>query len=103
MRLWLILVVIVEFIADVLAKSYASTARTLHMAGALLFYMAATALWLTVLRDGMDLGRGIIIFSVLSAAMGCFVGLVLFGETLTRTQWFGIFLGLLSVYLLGAE
>lgn len=65
----------------------------------LFFYTTGTFFWAYSLRLG-DLSKLIVIFSVLNLILAVIAGIFLFDETLTRTQWIGVGLGITSVILL---
>ncbi len=85
----LCLLVIFELIADIFAKEW-STGRSFQWAIFSLFaYLICNSFWLLALKRGAMLGRGAMLFSVMSATLAIIVGLF-YGEKITTLQWIGI-------------
>lgn len=100
---WIIplsLLIIFEGIADILAKQWSVSGPIILGAGSLTAYLIANTFWLFALKNGSGLGRGAIVFSVLSAIIAILIGLVLYKESATTTQMTGIILGLISLVLI---
>ncbi len=100
---WIIplsLLIVFELVADILAKQWSVKQGFLLAAGALAAYLIANSFWLFALRNGSGLARGAIMFSVASGVVATLLGVLLFKEHLTRTQFVGIVLGLVSVFFL---
>ena len=97
----LALLVTFECVADVLAKQWSLDHEQTHLAvGALLAYLVANTFWLFALKNGSGLTRGAILFSVASALVATFIGLVFYKESLSRTQFVGLGFGLVSIILI---
>jgi multidrug transporter EmrE-like cation transporter len=96
----LALLIVIEAVADILAKEWSVHGSILRWVGAIGAYILANIFWLVALKDGADLGRGAIIFSVASAVLAILIGVVLYKETVTRIQLLGMLLGLLSLVLI---
>lgn len=98
---WLIplfILVFFEFIADILAKEWSVRGFPLVLAvGSLLAYMLANTSWLYALKYGSGLARGAVVFSIASAVLATFIGLVMYHEEVTKIQVFGIVLGLIAI------
>jgi len=94
------LLILFEAIADILAKEYQIRSGWIFFAAAILAYVIGNVFWLFSLKTGGLLTRGAIIFSVGSAIMAVLIGLVFFKEHITRLEFLGIILGLVSVVLL---
>lgn len=94
------LLLVFELGADILSKEY--TLRAAHMWGvaALGAYIIANVFWLGALRQGVELGRGALIFSVASAVLALMVGVVFYREELTRIQMIGAFIGVIALVFL---
>jgi multidrug transporter EmrE-like cation transporter len=96
----LIFLIIFESIADIFAKEYAIR-RQFHLASiSILLYIICSSFWLIALRNGAELSRGAVLFSVASAILACCIGVGYYREQLTITEWIGILLGLASIGLL---
>jgi len=96
----LVLLIVFELIADVLAKEWSLRGSYVWWAGALISYVAANSFWLYSIRHGSGLGRGAIIFSVVSAILAVIVGVFLYREILTKTQVVGSILGIIALILI---
>lgn len=97
---FLLLLVAFELIADVLAKQFAISGKAAFAVLALSGFVAANAAWLASLRTGAELGRGAILFSVLSAIGAVGIGLVFYHEKTSPLQLLGLALGIVAVALL---
>ncbi len=100
---WLIplgFVALFETLADIFAKEWQLAGRGIKLGCALLFYTLASSFWLIALKSGSGLARGVLLFSVMCAVAGTFVGLVLFKEELSRLQGIGMLVGFLAIVLL---
>ena len=100
---FLLLLVAFELIADVLAKQFAISGRLVFACSALAGFIAANTAWLVSLRTGAELGRGAVLFSVLSAIGAVLIGLVFYHEKADARQLVGLALGLAAVALLSFE
>ncbi len=94
------LLIVTEAIADIISKEYQIHAGWVRFSGAILAYIIANVFWLIFLRNGAGLTKGAIIFSVGSAVLAIVIGLALYKEPVTRTQMYGVILGLISIILL---
>lgn len=93
----LLLLIVFELIADVLAKSWSIKNITWYAVAALLSYLVANSFWLFALKNGSGLGRGAVIFSVVSAVIAVLLGVIFYKESLTKLQLIGIILGIVSL------
>lgn len=98
--LFLLLLIVFEGIADVLAKNYSLHGGALYFAAAIAGYIAANIFWLFSLRTGAGLARGAVMFSVASAIAAVLLGLLLYRETVSARAVAGIFLGVISLVLI---
>lgn len=97
---WLIplaILIFFEFVADVLAKHWSIKGGIWYAALSLVAYLLANTFWLFALKNGSGLGRGAVIFSVVSAIVAILVGLLLYKEDVTTPQMIGMGLGLVSL------
>ncbi len=100
---WLLpitLVVLAELIADIFAKEYSLKGHWYFWAGALLFYVCATMFWLSSLKEGSGLGRGVVVFSVCSAAVALLIGVCFYKEEVNKIQIIGMILGVVALALI---
>ena len=96
----LLLLILFEGIADVLAKEWALHGTALRWTGAIAGYVLANTFWLFALRNGSGLTRGAIIFSVASAILAVVIGLVLYREEISKTEALGVILGIVALGLI---
>ena len=96
----LLVLVVCELIADVLAKQFALTGMLALGVGAILGYMAANAAWLISLRAGAELGKGAVLFAVLSSIGAVAIGLFVYHESVGPYAIVGLILGVASILLL---
>ncbi len=99
----LILLILFESIADIIAKEYSLHGGKIRWIGAILGYVAANAFWLWALKSGSGLARGAIIFSVASAILAAIIGLWLYKENLNKYQILGVIIGIVSLILIFYE
>lgn len=96
----LLLLIIFEAVADIFAKEWTARSATWLAVTSLFFYLVANSFWLFSLRDGAGLGRGSVIFSVASAAIAIVLGVIFYKEPVSRIQFTGLLLGLVSLVLI---
>jgi drug/metabolite transporter (DMT)-like permease len=92
-----------ELVADILAKFWGDKGGWYFWSGAIGAYILANIFWLNSLRNGGDLGRGALLFSVASAVGAIAVGVVIFKEKMTHIQLIGACLGIVALMCLTAE
>lgn len=97
---FLLLLVILEIIADLFAKQFGITGRMIFGALALLGFILANTAWLISLRSGAQLSTGSIIFSALSSVGAVLIGLLLYHEKINTYQIIGIVLGIIAIIFL---
>jgi len=101
--LWLVFLIalaVLELIGDTFAKQFAVTGQLRHSILAVLFVVAGNLCWQSMLRQGVPLGVGGVLFGV-SVALGMLViGAVVYGESLTLTKLIGAGFGLVALVLL---
>lgn len=96
----LLLLILFEGLADILAKEWSLYGKPIRWVGAIGAYVLANTFWLYALRSGSGLTRGAIIFSVGSAILAVVIGLVLYKESITKTEVLGIILGIIALALI---
>lgn len=99
----LILLVVFEALADIIAKYFAVTNKIWIAGGALVVYVVANVFWLISLKNGAELATGAVIFSIISEVLAILIGVLIYHEQLSFTQGIGIILGLVSLVLLVIE
>jgi multidrug transporter EmrE-like cation transporter len=101
--LWLLLLIALatlELIGDTFAKQFALTGEIKNSLFAILFVVAGNLCWQHMLRQGVPLGTGGVLFGV-SVALGMLViGAVFYGESLTPMKLLGAGFGLVALVLL---
>ena len=96
----LLLLVVFEALADILAKEWQLHGGWPRSAGALCAYLIANSFWLFALKNGAGLARGGLIFAVSCALLAILIGWYMYAEEATRVQAIGIALGVLSLCLI---
>jgi multidrug transporter EmrE-like cation transporter len=97
---FLLLLVFFELLADILAKQFALSGKYTFAVLSIAGFIAANTAWLISLRSGAELGRGAILFSVLSAIGAVIVAILLYHEKVTPYQGIGLLLGIAAIILL---
>lgn len=82
----LVLLILFESLADIIAKEYSLHGGKIRWTGAILGYVTANTFWLWALKSGGGLARGSIIFSVASAILAAIIGIILYKENLNKYQ-----------------
>jgi multidrug transporter EmrE-like cation transporter len=94
------LLVIFEALADIVAKKFAITNRPLLAVFALMIYLIANIFWLIALKNGAELSRGAILFSLFSYLLAIIIGVGFYKENLSMVQSAGVFLGIISLLMI---
>lgn len=97
---FLLLLVAFELLADILAKQFSLNGRILFAILALLGFLAANTAWLISLRTGAELGKGAVLFSVLSGIGAVIIGTLVYHEKTTPWQLIGLVLGIAAIAFL---
>jgi multidrug transporter EmrE-like cation transporter len=100
---FLLLLVFFELLADILAKQFALSGKYTFAVLSIVGFIAANTAWLISLRSGAELGRGAVLFSVLSAIGAVIVAILLYHEKVTPYQYIGLLLGIAAIVLLSIE
>ncbi len=100
---FLLVLVAFELGADVLAKQFAVSGKLLVALLAILGFIAANVAWLAALRTGVELGKGAVLFSVLSGAGAVLIGVLGYHEKVTATQAIGLVLGIAAIAFLSMD
>ena len=101
--LWLLLLIALatlELIGDTFAKQFAVTGEIRNSWLAILFVVAGNLCWQHMLRQGVPLGTGGVLFGVTVALGMLMIGAVFYGESLTPTKLAGAGFGLIALVLL---
>lgn len=93
---------VLEVIGDYYLKKWSLTQHWSMFAWGLLFYFGGSSFWAWALRYE-NLSRAIGIFFVVNVLIAVGVGVILFGESLSRVHWIGIGFGVLSILLLSTK
>ena len=99
----IILLVLFEGLADIVAKYFAVTNKIYIAIGALILYVVANIFWLIALKDGVGLATGAVIFSIASEFLAILIGLLIYHEQISLLQGIGLILGIISLVLLVIE
>jgi multidrug transporter EmrE-like cation transporter len=100
---FLLVLVAFELVADILAKQFAITGKYSFALLSIGGFVAANVAWLISLRTGAELGKGAILFSVLSAIGAVAVAILIYHEKVTTYQLIGLALGIAAICFLSAE
>ena len=96
----LLFLIVFELVADIFAKEWALHGTAVRWLAAIGGFVIANAFWLSALRKGAGLGRGVVIFSVSTAILATLLGIVFYEETLSKIQLLGIAVGIFSLILI---
>ncbi|TAK56947.1 hypothetical protein EPO17_03350 [Patescibacteria group bacterium] len=94
------LLILFEIFADIFAKEYSLKQTALFWVLALGSYMVANAFWLVAIKNGSQLARGAVIFSVGSAIAVTIIGLVMYGEEVNKIEIIGMVIGIIAIGLI---
>jgi multidrug transporter EmrE-like cation transporter len=100
---FLLLLVVFELIADILAKQFALNGKLIFAVLSILGFIAANTAWLISLRTGAELSKGAVLFSVLSAVGAVLIGLLVYKEKAGPYQLIGLALGIAAIAFLSVE
>ncbi len=101
--LWIVpisFLILFELVADIIAKEYSLKGGWVLWTGAILGYILANIFWLSAMKEGVELARGAVIFSVSSAIIAVLIGIFIFHEETSRLQIVGFALGVVSLLLI---
>jgi len=91
--------IILEFLADLMAKQYQLHRGYTYFTLALLGYLLANTSWLIALRSGINISKGGMIFAISCAVMAVLVG-ILYKEHISKQQYIGFAFGIISLILI---
>ncbi len=100
---FLLLLVVFELIADILAKQFALNGKLIFAVLSILGFIVANTAWLISLRTGAELSKGAVLFSVLSAVGAVLIGLLVYKEKAGLYQLVGLALGIAAIAFLSVE
>ena len=100
---FLFVLVLFELVADILAKQFAITGKYSFALLSITGFIAANVAWLISLRTGAELGKGAVLFSVLSAIGAVLVATLFYHEKVTLPQIVGLVLGIVAIAFLSVE
>jgi multidrug transporter EmrE-like cation transporter len=99
----ILILVLFEVIADVLAKQFALNGKLVFAILSIIGYVAANIAWLISLRSGGELGKGAVIFAALSGIAAVVIGLFAYREKVGPYQLVGLVLGIAGIVFLAVE
>ncbi len=100
---FILILVLFEVIADVLAKQFALNGKMIFAVLSILGYVAANIAWLMSLRSGGELSKGAVIFAALSGIAAVVIGLLVYKEKASSYQLIGMVLGIVAIAFLSME
>lgn len=100
---FLFVLVVFELLADLLAKQFAVNGNLIFALLALLGFMIANGFWLISLRSGAQLGKGAVLFAVLSGIGAVLIGLLVYREHVSPSQIIGLVLGMAAIAFFSME
>ena len=100
---FLLLVVAFELLSDVQAKQFSLNGKLLFAVLAILGFVVTNIFWLVSLRSGANLGKGAVLFSVLSGIGAVIIGLFVYQEKTSPYQLVGLTLGVVAIAFLSIE
>jgi multidrug transporter EmrE-like cation transporter len=100
---FILILVLFEVIADVLAKQFALNGKLVFAVLSILGYVAANIAWLISLRSGGELSKGAVIFAALSGIAAVVIGLFVYKEKASPYQLIGMILGIGAIVFLAME
>jgi multidrug transporter EmrE-like cation transporter len=100
---FLIVLVLFELVADILAKQFAMSGRYSFAILSTVGFIAANIAWLISLRVGAELGKGAVLFSALSAIGAVMVATFLYHEKVTSYRVIGLILGIAAIIFLSID
>ena len=100
---FLLILVFFELVADILAKQFSISGKYTFALLSIVGYIAANTAWLISLRSGAELGKGAVLFSVLSAIGAIVIAVIIYHEKITWYQGIGLLLGIAAIAFLSIE
>ncbi len=100
---YLLVLVVFELVADVLAKQFAISGKYVFAILSIVGFIAANTAWLISLRTGAELSKGAVLFSVLSGIGAVLIGVFVYHEKTTTYQVIGLLLGIAAIAFLSVE
>jgi multidrug transporter EmrE-like cation transporter len=100
---FILILVLFEVIADVLAKQFALNGKLVFAVLSIIGYVAANIAWIISLRNGGELSKGAVIFAALSGIAAVVIGLLVYKEKTGPYQLIGLVLGIVAIAFLSME
>jgi multidrug transporter EmrE-like cation transporter len=97
---FVLILVVFELIADVLAKQFALNGKPFIAVLSILGYVAANIAWIISLRNGGELGKGAILFAALSGIIAVVIGVLVYRVKASPYQFIGMGLGIMAIVFL---
>ncbi len=101
--IFILILVVFELIADVLAKQFALNGKLVFAVLSVLGYIAANIAWIMSLRNGGELGKGAVLFGALSGIVAVIIGVIVYREKVSPYQFVGLVLGIAAIVFLSME
>lgn len=98
--LFLIILIILETFADVMAKEYSIKNKIYFAIASTILYVLANISWIISLKYKSSLSVGSNIFSVSTGIIAIIIGVGFYNEYISNTQMMGVILGVISLILL---
>lgn len=101
-RAWVFfaLLILLELIADVLAKEHVLRRHLWLAMVSVTFYALANTAWIISMRAGTLLSVGAALFGVMTALLGILLGVGYYREALSGWQYGGLAVGVVAIILL---
>lgn len=96
----MIFLLLCELTADFLGKQWTLYKKSILFSASLLLYVIGNVFWLYAVLNGVGLARGAIIYAVGQEIAAVLMGVAYFKEKLSRKQWVGMLLGLITITLM---
>lgn len=100
---YLLVLVVFELVADILAKQFAVSGKYVFAILSIVGFIAANTAWLISLRTGAELSKGAVLFSVLSGIGAVLIGVFVYHEKTSTYQIIGLVLGIAAIAFLSVE
>ena len=95
--------IIMEIAGDTMAKQFSITGDYRYFIFAIFLIICGNICWQFMLRNGVGLAIGGVLFGVSVSVGLTLIGVFYYGERLEFFQWVGIFLGVCAIACLSVE
>jgi glucose uptake protein GlcU len=97
----MVFLLLCELTADFLGKKWTIQKKSFLFVASLSLYVIGNAFWLFAVMSGIGLARGITLFAVGQEMAAAAMGVLYFKEKLSRRQYAGMLLGLVTIVIMG--